>query len=75
MMQRGQQVDLPPSQQPDPETATLRDPLILSMMSDRRLFVEAESYANEKAFQARLQAAIRAEPGRGAQGGPVAHPR
>ncbi|MCP3064751.1 biopolymer transporter ExbD [Myxococcus sp. K38C18041901] len=64
MMQRGQQVDLPSSQQPDREKATPQDPLILSMTSDRRLFVEAEAYADEKDFQAKLQAALRAEPDR-----------
>ncbi|MCP3136250.1 ExbD/TolR family protein [Pyxidicoccus xibeiensis] len=62
MMERGKDVELPKATQVEPEKQD--DPLVLSVMPDRKVFVEAEAYPDDAAFQARLQEELRAKPGR-----------
>ncbi|WP_164017796.1 biopolymer transporter ExbD [Pyxidicoccus trucidator] len=62
MMQRGQSVELPRAVQVEKDGKD--DPLVLSVMPDRKLFVEAQAYPDDATFQTRLQAELRQTPGR-----------
>jgi biopolymer transport protein ExbD len=61
-LQRGQDVQLPRAHRADPWEKS--EPLILSVTQERKLFVASEAYADNAAFQARLQEEVRQRPGR-----------
>ncbi len=62
MMQRGQPVELPRAAQAEPKEKG--DPLVLSVTPDGKVFVEAEAYPDDAAFQARLREEVGRQPGR-----------
>ena len=62
MMQRGKDVSLPKAAQVEPEEK--KDPLVLSVTPDRKVFVESDVDPDDAAFQARLQEELRRTPGR-----------
>ncbi len=62
MMQQGKEVELPKAAQVESEEQ--KDPLILSVTADRKVFVASDAYPDEAALQARLQTELRRNPER-----------
>ncbi|QSQ20715.1 biopolymer transporter ExbD [Pyxidicoccus parkwayensis] len=62
MMQSGKPVDLPKATRVEGEAQ--KDPLVLSVTPDRKVFVESDAYPDEAALKARLQAELSRQPGR-----------
>jgi biopolymer transport protein TolR len=62
MMQSGKAVELPKAAQVEHEAG--QDALVLSMTPDRKVFVDADAYADDAAFQARLREELLRKPER-----------
>jgi biopolymer transport protein TolR len=62
MQQQGKAVALPRAAQVEKEAKD--NPLVLSMTPDRQVFVDAQGYTDDAAFQRRLQTELGEKPGR-----------
>lgn len=62
MMQRGKPVELPKASKVEGEGP--KDPLVVSVTPDRKVFVESDSYPDDAALASRLQDEVRRNPER-----------
>jgi biopolymer transport protein TolR len=63
MLQRGKDVQLPGAKKTDEEQKS-GDPLILSVTSDLRVWVENDAYPDDQALQDRIRDTLAGNPGR-----------
>ncbi|MFT3714319.1 MAG: biopolymer transporter ExbD [Archangium sp.] len=62
MLQRGKDVQLPKAMKVDEEKKGAADPIVISVTTDKRIFIESDAYDDE-GFQTELQKKIIAKPG------------
>ncbi len=63
LLQRGKDVRLPKAQQTEKEKGVKSDPIIVSVTTDKKTFVERDEYEDQK-FQEKIHSELVAAPGR-----------
>src|SRR5438876_1275419 len=63
MLQRGKDVKLPRSNTVEPEKKSASDPIVVSVTTDKRLYIESEQLSDE-GFESRMRDKLSTAPGR-----------